>query len=72
MTRFDLTNNYKIIIDTQYSISNDTSHALQSAWDMCMSMGRQHGFSDVVCHECWCRAIQMRKREGGSNGNNKI
>jgi hypothetical protein len=69
MTRFDLANNYKIIIDTQYTINNDAAKALQTAWDMCMSMGTQHGFTDVVCHECWCKAIQSLERDADVPGN---
>ena len=63
MTRFDLANNYKIIIDTQRTINKDSASALKIAWDMCMLMGRQHGFSETICHEYWCKAIQNLGRD---------
>ena len=58
MTTYNLIQNYKTLIFTQHTICKDTSKALQTAWDMCMDMGRLHGFSTDRCHECWCKAIQ--------------
>lgn len=69
MTRCELSNNYKELIETQHMINTDKTAAIKAAWDMCMDMGRQHGFSDVVSHECWCRAMEMYDRTRGINKN---
>lgn len=66
MTTFDLINNYRTLIDTQYTLYDDAAKALQVAWDMCMDMGKRHGFSKDRCHECWCRAMQARECEAKS------
>ena len=69
MTRFELINNYETLIKTQHIISTDASGAIQNAWDMCMDMGRQHGFSQTVCHDCWCSAMQKFEHIAANSAN---
>lgn len=66
MNTSDLIKNYKVLINTQQTINDDDAKALQAAWDMCMDMGKQHGFFADCCHECWCRAMQAHERDAKS------
>ncbi len=66
MDRSELLENYKTIIDTQFTINSDKSAALQKAWDMCMLLGRRHRFWEHITLECWCQAIQDRERDAKS------
>ncbi len=66
MTKEELLENYKTIIDTQCTINTDKSVAIQKAWDMCILLGKRHRFWEHIYLECWCKAMQARERNAKS------